>query len=101
MPISAKNKSPRGTSGLGETPDLEELTPACESEITREPLDKNTPGPVDSSPESAGADVPVADASVDTASQRYSAIDAKLASRMTREIAQHLGLAGKSRSVRI
>ena len=99
MPILAKNKSPRGTSGPGETPDLEELTPACESEITRETLDKSTPGSVDSSPASAAA--AVAGDSAETKPSLYSATDAKLASRMTRDIAQHLGLTGKSRSVKI
>jgi hypothetical protein len=97
MPISAKNKSPRGESGLDET-SLEELTQTSLSETIPEPLNKSTLESVD--PPTA-ADVPVADASVETASQRYSATDAKLASRMTRDIAQHLGLAGKSRSVKI
>jgi hypothetical protein len=96
MPISAKNKSPRGESGLDET-SLEELTQTSSSESTQEPLDKSTPGPVDSSPVAAV----VAGDSAETKPSLYSATDAKLASRMTRDIAQHLGLAGKSRSVRI
>jgi hypothetical protein len=96
MPISAKNKSPRGESGLDET-SLEELTQTSSSESTQEPLDKSTPGPVDSSPAAAV----VADASGEPTTHRYSATDAKLASRMSRNIAQHLGLSGKSRSVRI
>jgi len=94
MPISPKNKSLRGTNGPGETPDLEtsnEPTPTSESEIT--------PRPVDSSP--ASADVPVAGDSAEPKPSLYSATDAKLASRMSREIAQSLGLSGKSRSVRI
>jgi hypothetical protein len=102
MPISPKNKSLRGTNGPGETPDLEtsnEPTPTSESEIIREQLDKNIPGPVDSSP--ASADVPVAGDSGEPKPSLYSATDAKLASRMSREIAQHLGLSGKSRSVKI
>ena len=98
MPISAKNKSPRGESGLDEI-SLEELTQTSSSESTQEPLDKSTTGPVDSSPASAAA--AVAEDSAETKPSLYSATDAKLASRMTREIAQHLGLSGKSRSVRI
>lgn len=96
MPTLQKPKSPRGTSGPGETPDLEELTPALENETIPEPLDKSTPGSVD--PPTAA--VAVVD-SGEPAAHRYSATDAKLATRMSREIAQHLGLAGKSRSVRI
>jgi len=99
MPISAKKRSLHGTSGPDEMPQEEldlisnEPTPTSESEIT--------PRPVDSSPASAGADVPVAGNSAEPKPSLYSATDAKLASRMTREIAQNLGLSGKSRSVRI
>lgn len=98
MPISAKNKSPRGTNGPDEMRDLEISTLTSESEIIPETPDKSTPESVD--PPTA-ADVPVADASAEPKVQRYSATDAKLASRMTKEIAQNLGLSGKSRSVRI
>lgn len=97
MPISPKSKSQRGTSGPDEMQQEErDLTPTSESENTQEPLDESTPESVD--PPTAAV---VVDASGETTSQRYSATDAKLASRMTREIAQHLGLSGKSRSVRI
>jgi len=97
MPISAKKRSLHGTSGPDEMPQEEldlisnEPTPTSESEIT--------PRPVDSSP--ASADVPVAGDSAEPKPSLYSAADAKLASRMSREIAQSLGLSGKSRSVRI
>lgn len=97
MPISPKNKSLRGTSGPEETPDLEisnEPTPTSESEIIPNQQENNTPA-------SAGADAPVAEDSGEPKPSLYSATDAKLASRMSREIAQHLGLSGKSRSVRI
>jgi hypothetical protein len=94
MPTSAKPKSPRGTNGLDKTHSdeisREELIPISESESIPEPVD----------PSPAPAAVAVVD-SGETASHLYSATDAKLATRMTREIAQHLGLAGKSRSVRI
>jgi hypothetical protein len=93
MPISQKNRSQRGTSGPGETPDLE----ASRGELTQDlSSDQNPESAVTALP-----DVPVVVASGEPTAQRYSATDAKLASRMTREIAQHLGLSGKSRSVRI
>ncbi len=87
-----KPKSPRGESGLDET-SLEELTQTSSSE-------KSDPNPASVDPSPAPAAVAVVD-SGETASHLYSATDAKLATRMTREIAQHLGLAGKSRSIRI
>ena len=112
---SAKTKSPRGSSGLddnkamvsdeqivnsetyqGTTGELE--TVDCESP------DTSTPAPrvSESEPEAVVA----ADDCVDRepfvpTSPIMSETDRKLATRMTRAIADHLGLSGRTRSVRV
>lgn len=86
-----KPKSPHGTSGPGET-----NTPISENEIIPESLILE-----DSSPAASAEAAVAAVDSGEPAAHRYSATDAKLATRMSKHIAKHLGLAGKSRSIRI
>lgn len=96
MPISQKPKSLHGTNG----PDAEHLE-IEEIQLETHPSESNPKVEnLVSAPEEP-MDVTVAGDSADTTSQRYSATDARLATRMSREIATHLGLNGKSRSVRI
>lgn len=91
MPTSAKTKSQHGTSGPEETP-LEDQNLAPE----QEERSKSEASPCEK--QATPAATPVGgSAKVAT----MSASDKKLADKMTREIAKHLGLSGKSRSFRI
>jgi len=97
MPTSAKLKSPRGENG----PDDRDLS----SEVNLLPTEtedcENPRTPETQVPAAAV----VADVSDDNADKHsvptLSPSDRKLADRMTRDIARHLGLGGSSRSVRI
>lgn len=96
MPNLAKNKSLHGTSGL----DAEHLEMEA-IQLETHPSESNPKVEnLVSAPEEP-TDVTVVEDSADTMSQRYSATDVRLATRMNREIAQHLGLTGKTRSIRI
>lgn len=95
---SVKPSSQRGESGrddnselLTEEVTLPKVTEDCENPCT---LETQVPEP---EPE---ADVLVVEDSANT-SPVLSPADRKLADRMSREIANHLGLGGRSRSVRI
>lgn len=97
MPISTKTKSPHGESGQEGNSEVEvvkeqEIVVDCEKLHTLE----NNPSISVPKPE----DAQVAEESVNS-DPVLSLSDRKLADRMTREIANHLGLGGRSRSVRI
>jgi cellobiose phosphorylase len=95
MPISAKNKSQRGESGLDET-SLDELPQTSSSEMS----DQNQEL-ADTAPQAVVAADVSGKVEETLNSSPYSATDLRLATRMNREIAQHLGLTGKSRSVKL
>ncbi len=91
-PPSAKTKSPHGSSGLEDNnqvvADNHEVTnPDCEKPPTPEPCQP--------------AAVVVVDSGDVVAVPPMSESDRKLATRMTKAIADHLGLSGRSRSVRV
>ena len=108
MPTSAKPKSPRGESGPGDrdlSPEVNlipEVALPTETVDCENPVTLEIPDPVSVLAEPAA---PVVAASADNADVRNTPIltpaERKLADRMTRDIARHLGLAGSSRSVRI
>jgi hypothetical protein len=95
MPRSASPKSQLGKNG----PEDKDLSPEENSQPTVETEDCEKPvtpeSPVPDSP-----DVAVADVS-DKNTPSFSPYERKLADKMSREIARHLGLSGSSRSVRI
>lgn len=95
---SAKPSSPLGESGREDNSELltEEVALPKETADCENP---STPESQEIAPEPA-ADVPVAEGSVNP-EPVLSPSDRKLADRMTREIANHLGLGGRSRSVKI
>lgn len=84
---SAKTKSPHGSSGPGVPPD----SPGCQEEPAESSEKSPTPEPCQ----------PAAVAVVDSAETAMSESDRKLATRMTKAIADHLGLSGRNRSVRV
>jgi hypothetical protein len=91
---SAKTKSPHGSSGpedsnqvVADSPGYQEETENCEK----------PPTPESDQP----AAVAVDDSGDTVAVSPISETDRKLATRMTRAIADHLGLSGRSRSVRV
>ena len=105
MPTSAKPKSPRGENGLGDSEQLSEMNPAPEVALPTATEDCKSPDTHEtlalvSVPAEPAA--PVVAASADSVSTpTLTPSERKLADRMTRDIAQHLGLSGSSRSVRI
>jgi len=106
MPTSAKPKSPRGENGPESSKLLSEVTenPSPEVAETADCGNPDTPGTSVPDPAAPPAAV-VADVSGDNTGTHsvptLSPSDRKLADRMTRDIARHLGLGGSSRSVRI
>ena len=98
MPTSTKPKSPRGESGPGDSKQLpEEKT----SQLPKATVDCENPH-IPEIPDPVPVAAPVAADSVDNADiPSLTPSERKLADRMTRDIAQHLGLSGRSRSVRI
>jgi hypothetical protein len=103
MPTSAKPKSPRGENGPGDSEQREKVNPAPEVTLTKvtadceNPVTQQIPDPV-SDPKPAAA-VAVEDSG--NPEPVLSPADRKIADRMSREIANHLGLGGRSRSIRI
>lgn len=98
MPISAKTRSQRGTNGLEETQSegisKEKLTQTSSSETSDQSLEPEIIAP----PAAVVAD---ASGRAEDTPSPYSATDLRLATRMNREIASHLGLSGRSRSVKV
>lgn len=103
---SAKTKSPHGSSGRDdnspvdsvayqETAELE--TVDCESPdtLTPVPASESEPGGVVAADDCVDRELFVPTAPI------MSETDRKLATRMTRAIADHLGLSGRTRSVRV
>lgn len=89
---SAKTKSPHGSSGpdvqqVVDSPEYQEETRGLVTDCGKSPI----PEPCQ----------PVAVAVVDSAETAMSETDRKLATRMTKAIADQLGLSGRSRSVRV
>lgn len=110
MSTSLKTKSPRGTSG----PDAEreelvlaEQVPEPETTLTPPPALSNEETITDVLPASSPDPAPAAGAAAEsvkpdvTLPSPLSASDLKLARRMSRAIADSLGLSGKTRSVKI
>lgn len=95
---SAKTKSPHGSSGPEDNNQMVVDSPGCQEETGGLAADCEKP-PI---PEPCQ---PVAVAVVDSAETAavspMSESDRKLATKMTRAIADHLGLSGRSRSVRV
>lgn len=91
-PPSAKIKSPHGSSG----PDVQQVvdSPGCQEETRELVTDCEKPP----TPEPCQPD---AVAVVDSAETAMSETDRKLATRMTKAIADQLGLSGRNRSVRV
>lgn len=104
MPTSAKPKSPRGESGPGDRDLSPEVNLIPEVALPTETADSESPVTQETSVPTEPA-APVVAASADNADVRNTPIltpaERKLADRMTRDIARHLGLGGSSRSVRI
>lgn len=104
MPTSAKPKSPRGESGPGDRDLSPEVNLIPEVALPAETADCGSPVTQETSVPAEPAAVVVV-ASADNADVRNTPIltpaERKLADRMTRDIARHLGLGGSSRSVRI
>ena len=104
---SAKTKSPRGSSGRDDNRADEQIVDSVAYQETTadcESPDTTTTAPPDSESEPEG--VVAADDSVDREpfvppTPILSESDRKLATRMTRAIADHLGLSGRTRSVRV
>ena len=108
---SAKTKSPRGSSGpdvppeaevVGNEEDLKTTVPVSESPDTLvppvPPVSESEPGDAVAAEDSGNGEertpfVPPTPILSET--------DRKLATRMTRAIAEHLGLSGRTRSVRV
>jgi hypothetical protein len=95
-PPSAKTKSPHGSSGPGvpqvvDSPGYQEETGELAADCEKPPI----PEPCQP------AAVAVGDSADTVAVSPMSETDRKLATRMTRAIADHLGLSGRSRSVRV
>lgn len=95
---SAKTKSPHGSSGpdvqqVVDSPEYQEVmdSPGCQEELVTDCEKPPTPEPCQ----------PDAVAVVDSAETAMSETDRKLATRMTKAIADQLGLSGRSRSVRV
>lgn len=107
MPTSAKPKSPRGENGPESSELLSEVTDNLLPEVaaTADCGNPDTQEKPDPASDPAPAAAAVADVSGDNADKHsvptLSPSDRKLADRMTRDIARHLGLGGSSRSVRI
>lgn len=103
MPTSAKPKSPRGGNGPESSELLSEVTNNLSPEVAATADCENPDTPGTSVPAPAAA--VVVEDSGDNADKHsvpiLSPSDRKLADRMTRDIARHLGLGGSSRSVRI
>ena len=100
MPTRLANpKSPRGESGQDDNSELltEEVTSPKVTEDCENPVTQQIPDPV-SDPEPAAA---VAAEESDNTVVTLSPADRKIADRMSRDIANHLGLGGRSRSVKI
>lgn len=105
MPISPKTKSLRGTSGQGDNkPEEENLQTETVALVLSS---QDPPSPVD--PSYSKPDVVVVEDCVEKKRNRpvvnipapMSQSDLKLARKMSKAIADNLGLSGKSRSVKI
>jgi hypothetical protein len=95
---SAKTKSPHGSSGPDVPPETAANSPGCQEETGGLAADCEkslTPEPCQP------AAVAVVDSAETAAVPQMSESDRKLATRMTKAIADHLGLSGRSRSVRV
>jgi hypothetical protein len=95
---SAKTKSPHGSSGPGVPPETVVDSPEYQKET--EGLTENCEKPPTPEPCQPAAAV-VVDSAETAAVPQMSESDRKLATRMTKAIADHLGLSGRSRSVRV
>lgn len=97
---SQRNKSQLGESGLDES--NKEVVEVTDNLQTMEDYEKPVTLETQVSEPEPVQDVPVVEdlGKIDTANT-LSAEDKKLADRMTREIANYLGLSGKSRSIKL
>ena len=93
---SAKTKSPHGSSGPDVPPDSPEYQEVMDSPELAENFEK-PPTPEPCQP----AAVAVGDSADTVSVPPMSETDRKLATRMTKAIADQLGLSGRSRSVRV
>jgi hypothetical protein len=99
MPTSplAKTKSPHGSNGPEDNNQVEMDNPGHQEEKVELAADcEKSP-----TPESEQPDAVVAVDSGDTVVSVMSESDRKLATKMTRAISDHLGLSGRSRSVKM
>jgi hypothetical protein len=97
-PPSAKTKSPHGSSGPGVPPETAADSPEYQKETGELAADcEKPPTPEPCQPAAAV----VVDSGDTVAVPQMSESDRKLATRMTKAIADHLGLSGRSRSVRV
>jgi len=97
-PPSAKTKSPHGSSGPEDNNQMVVDSPEYQEETGG--LAENCEKPPIPEPCQPAAAV-VVDSAETAAVPQMSESDRKLATRMTRAIADHLGLSGRSRSVRV
>ena len=97
-PPSAKTKSPHGSSGPDVPPETAVDSPEYQKETGELAADcEKPPTPEPCQPAAAV----VVDSGDVVAVPPMSESDRKLATRMTKAIADHLGLSGRSRSVRV
>ena len=95
---SAKTKSPHGSSGPEDSNQVVADSPGYQEE-TGDLVENCEKPPTPESDQPAA--VAVDDSGDTVAVSHMSESDRKLATRMTRAIADHLGLSGRSRSVRV
>jgi hypothetical protein len=95
---SAKTKSPHGSSGPEDNNQVVADSPGCQEE-TGELVENSERSLTPESDQPAA--VAVGDSAETAAVTQMSESDRKLATKMTRAIADHLGLSGRSRSVRV